>query len=105
MDQVTHCLKCGARRVPVITLSGRTDLRCFSCDDPALKWAESPLMAPEEPIGAAEMTPRSSATDVEQLRSIHLGSANAQQSASSIGCDLGRAEFNAPDPDAPRRRA
>jgi hypothetical protein len=51
MDQVTHC-KCGKRRVPVITLSGRTDLQCISCDDPVVKWAESPLIAPEKPIVA-----------------------------------------------------
>ena len=58
MDQVTHCPKCGKRRIPVITLSGRTDLQCLSCDDPALKWAESPLMVPEKPIAAAESAPR-----------------------------------------------
>ena len=38
--------------VPVVTLSGRTDLQCISCDDPAVKWAESPLTAPEKPIAA-----------------------------------------------------
>jgi hypothetical protein len=52
MDRITHCPKCGKLRVPVITLSGRTDLQCISCDDPVLKWAESPLMAPEKPIVA-----------------------------------------------------
>ena len=52
MDQITHCLKCGKRLVPVVTLSGRTDLQCIICDDPAVKWAESPLMAPEKPIVA-----------------------------------------------------
>jgi hypothetical protein len=61
MDQVTHCAKCGKRRVPVITLSGRTDLQCLSCDDPALTWAESPLMAPEKPIVAADPAPRGAA--------------------------------------------
>ena len=30
----------------VITIAGRTDLQCISCDDPAVKWAESPLTAP-----------------------------------------------------------
>jgi hypothetical protein len=38
--------------VPVVTLSGRTDLQCISCDDPAVKWAESPLTAPEKPVAA-----------------------------------------------------
>lgn len=53
MDPITHCPKCGKQRVPVVTLSGRTDLQCISCDDPAVKWAESPLIAPEivaEPV-------------------------------------------------------
>jgi hypothetical protein len=45
MDQITRCPKCGKRRVPVITISGRTDLQCISCDDPGAKWAESPLTA------------------------------------------------------------
>jgi hypothetical protein len=38
--------------VPVVTISGRTDLQCISCDDPVVKWAESPLTAPEKPIVA-----------------------------------------------------
>jgi len=50
MDRITHCFKCGKQRVPVVTLSGRTDLQCISCDDPAVKWAESPSTASEEPI-------------------------------------------------------
>src|SRR6266576_5766597 len=50
MDQTTRCPKCGKRLVPVVTISGRTDLQCISCDDPAVKWAESPVTAPEEPI-------------------------------------------------------
>jgi hypothetical protein len=50
MDRITHCPKCGKQLVPVVTISGRTDLQCISCDDPAVKWAESPLMAPEKPI-------------------------------------------------------
>ena len=50
MAQTTWCPKCGKRMVPVVTISGRTDLQCISCDDPALKSAESPLTAPEKPI-------------------------------------------------------
>ena len=50
MDQLTRCPKCGKRLVAVITISGRTDLQCISCDDPAMKWAESPRTAPEKPI-------------------------------------------------------
>lgn len=46
MDRTTCCRKCGKRMVPVITIAGRTDLQCISCDDPAAKWAESPLTAP-----------------------------------------------------------
>jgi hypothetical protein len=52
MDQTTRCPKCGKRMVPVVTISGRTDLQCISCDDPAVKWAESPVSAPERPIAA-----------------------------------------------------
>jgi hypothetical protein len=36
--------------VPVVTISGRTDLQCISCDDPAVKSAESPPNAPEKPV-------------------------------------------------------
>jgi hypothetical protein len=50
MDRTTRCPKCEKRMVPVVTLSGRTDLQCISCDDPAVKWSESPLTAPEKPI-------------------------------------------------------
>jgi hypothetical protein len=50
MDQITRCPKCGKRTVPVVAISGRTELQCISCDDPALKSAESPLTAPEKPI-------------------------------------------------------
>jgi len=50
MDQITRCPKCGKRMIPVVTISGRTDLQCISCDDPAVKWAESPLTAPEKPV-------------------------------------------------------
>ncbi len=57
MDQITHCPKCGKRRVPVVTFSGRTDLQCISCDDPAAKWAESPPMALENPIVAEAVQP------------------------------------------------
>jgi hypothetical protein len=52
MDRTALCPKCGKRMVPVVTISGRTDLQCISCDDPAVKWAESPLTAPEKPIVA-----------------------------------------------------
>jgi hypothetical protein len=50
MDRTTCCPKCGKRMVSVVTISGRTDLQCIGCDDPAVKWAESPLTAPEKPI-------------------------------------------------------
>jgi hypothetical protein len=50
MDQITHCPKCGKRRIPVATVSGRTDLKCISCDEPEMKWAESPAIAPVTPI-------------------------------------------------------
>jgi hypothetical protein len=49
MGQSTRCEKCGKRLVPVITVSGRTDLQCISCDDPAVKWTHSPLNTPEKP--------------------------------------------------------
>jgi hypothetical protein len=55
MDQLTRCPKCGKRLVAVITISGRTDLQCISCDDPAVKWAESPLTAPEKPTVPAHV--------------------------------------------------
>jgi hypothetical protein len=58
MERITHCPKCGKQRVPVITLSGRTDLQCISCDDPAVKLAESPQIAPENPIDAEPVAPR-----------------------------------------------
>jgi hypothetical protein len=44
----THCPNCEKRMVPVGTPSGRIVLQSISCDDPAVKWAESPLTAPEE---------------------------------------------------------
>jgi hypothetical protein len=50
MNQIMRCPKCGKRMMPVITISGRTDLQCIRCDDPAVKWAESPLTAAEMPI-------------------------------------------------------
>jgi hypothetical protein len=50
MDRTTCCAKCGKRMVPVVTISGRTDLQCISCDDPAVKWADSPSTAAEKPI-------------------------------------------------------
>jgi hypothetical protein len=52
MGQTTRCPICGKRMVPVVTLSGRTDLQCISCDDPAVQWAESPHTAAEKPIVA-----------------------------------------------------
>ena len=52
IDQITRCQRCGKRLVPVVTISGRTDLQCISCEDPAVKWAESPRIAPEKPIAA-----------------------------------------------------
>jgi hypothetical protein len=48
MDRITRCKKCGKQMLPVIAISGRTDLQCISCDDPAVRWAESPATAPEE---------------------------------------------------------
>ena len=50
MQELTRCPKCGKRLVAVITISGRTDLQCISCDDPAVRWAESPRTAAEKPI-------------------------------------------------------
>jgi hypothetical protein len=50
MDRTTRCPNCEKRMVPVVTLAGRTVLQCISCDDPAVKWSESPLTAPDEPI-------------------------------------------------------
>ena len=55
MDRITRCAKCGKLLVPVATISGRTDLQCISCDDPAAKWAESPLTAPESLIEAEDV--------------------------------------------------
>ena len=52
MDLITRCAKCGKRMVSVVTISGRTDLQCISCDDPAVKWAQNPLTAPDKPIVA-----------------------------------------------------
>jgi hypothetical protein len=58
MDPITRCPRCGKRMVPVVTFSGRTDLQCISCDDPAVKWAESPRTAPEKPIAAENRSGR-----------------------------------------------
>ncbi len=57
MDKITRCQKCGKQLIPVVTFSGRTELQCISCDDPAVKLAESPgtapeKTAPEKPIAA-----------------------------------------------------
>jgi hypothetical protein len=49
---LTRCLHCGKRLVPVPTLDGRTELKCVWCDDidplktEAAKWADSPLASP-----------------------------------------------------------
>ena len=29
VDQTTRCAKCGKRMVPIVTISGRTDLQCI----------------------------------------------------------------------------
>ena len=50
MDRTTRCPKCGKRMIPVVTISGRTDLQCKSCDGPVVKWAESPPSASEKPM-------------------------------------------------------
>jgi hypothetical protein len=50
MDRITRCQKCGKRMVPVVIICGRTDLQCASCDDPAVKWADSPPTVPEKAI-------------------------------------------------------
>ena len=55
MDRITRCSKCGKRMAAVVTISGRTDLQCISCDDPAVKWAESPRIVPEKPIVPAHV--------------------------------------------------
>ena len=52
MDRIVRCPKCEKRMVPVVIISGRTDFQCISCDDPAVRWAESSLTAPEKPIVA-----------------------------------------------------
>jgi tRNA(Ile2) C34 agmatinyltransferase TiaS len=62
MDQITRCPKCGKRTIPVVTISGRTDFQCISCEDPAVKWAESPLTTPEKPI-VAERAPALEASE------------------------------------------
>jgi hypothetical protein len=49
MDRITHCPTCGKRRVPVVTLSGRTDLQCKVCratnTTPAISNARNPRAA------------------------------------------------------------
>ena len=52
MESITRCAKCGKLLEAVVAISGRTELQCISCDDPAAKWAGSPLTAPEIPIVA-----------------------------------------------------
>ena len=49
MERVTRCAKCGKLLEPVVAISGRTELQCISCDDPAVKMAERPPTAPESP--------------------------------------------------------
>src|SRR6185436_4122235 len=56
MDRATRCPKCGKRMVPVVTISGRTELQCISCDDPAVKWAQSPLTVPDKPVAAERVS-------------------------------------------------
>jgi hypothetical protein len=65
MDQITRCPKCGKQTIPVVTICGRTDLQCISCDDPAVKWAESPLTAPEKPI-VAERSPALGTSEADE---------------------------------------
>jgi phage FluMu protein Com len=50
MERITRCEKCGKLLEPVVAISGRTELECISCEDPAVKWAESPLTTTESPI-------------------------------------------------------
>lgn len=50
MERITRCAKCGKLLESVVAISGRTELQCISCDDPAVKWAESSPTAPEKPI-------------------------------------------------------
>jgi len=52
MERITRCAKCGKLLEPVVAFSGRTELQCISCDDPAVKLAESPLTASENPFVA-----------------------------------------------------
>ena len=52
MERITRCARCGKLLEPVVAISGRTELQCISCDDPAAKWAEGPLTVPESPVAA-----------------------------------------------------
>jgi hypothetical protein len=52
MDRITRCPKCAKRLVSVVTISGRTELQCISCDDPAVKWAQSPLTVPDKLVAS-----------------------------------------------------
>ena len=49
MERITRCAKCGKLLEPVVAISGRTELQCISCDDPAVRWAEGPPTIPESP--------------------------------------------------------
>jgi hypothetical protein len=62
MDRITRCPKCGKRLTLVVTISGRSDLQCISCDDPAVKWAEGPPTTLEKPAVTehVETTPHAS---------------------------------------------
>jgi tRNA(Ile2) C34 agmatinyltransferase TiaS len=65
MDQMTRCPKCGKRMIPLVTICGRTDFQCISCDDPAMRWAESPSTAPEKPIAAERVQSTPHAFELE----------------------------------------
>lgn len=52
MDRINRCAKCGKLLEPVVAISGRTELQCISCDDPAVTLADSPIAARETPIVA-----------------------------------------------------
>jgi phage FluMu protein Com len=56
MERITRCAKCGKLLEPVVAISGRTELQCISCDDPAVKWAESPPTITASPIVAEPAT-------------------------------------------------
>ena len=57
MERITRCAKCGKLLEPVVAISGRTELECISCQDPAVKWAEGPITATESPIVVEAVVP------------------------------------------------